>query len=189
MSRLQNARVRALKATAGDLEEIAAISGLTRQERFHLHEARRICLALMEKPVGHQVERGDAPASKPAADGPCAPGAVSDERRPAIESAQKRDDEVAAAVRRDFPNHGRPWDGEHIAHLRSAVQRPQTVELDITALSKLFGRSPYSIALKAVSMGHRDKDWADRHRINPANGPAGHGADVTAPGKGQGGLS
>ncbi len=178
MSRLQNARVRALKATAGDLEEIANISGLSKQERFHLHEARRICLALMEKPIGNQVGRG------PAAQGPGAKPVPAEQGQAPTHAngtpqgvAQQRDEEAAAALRRAFPNHGKPWDSGHLEHLKATVRQAVTDNLDMDALSRQFGRSHYSVALKAVSMGYRSPEWAEQYRINPGHG-AGAGQDA-----------
>lgn len=164
MSRLQNARVRALKATAGDLAEIVSIAGLTPQELFHLHEARRICLALMEAPINNQVKREHPP---PATTTPAV-------RLPESATAQQGDADDSSALRRAFPNHGKPWCSDHTHQLKTSIRQAGDANLDMDALSHQFGRSPYSVALKASAMGYRDKAWADKFKINatPGQGPA-----------------
>lgn len=159
MSRIKNALVRALKATAGDLDEIVKIDGLTKQERFVLHSAREICERLMTEQIRSRVSSPPTPsqAERHHSDKPKPPQQLPriQKGKPAEHNHQKQ-----------FANHGKPWLPNEVGIIQNAITlaRAKAVEIDVHHLSTQLGRSPYSVASKLVQHGFLNEDWAQQFR-------------------------
>lgn len=55
-------------------------------------------------------------------------------------------------------NYGKRWGEDEVDLVKRAVDARQ---VDVVALSQQLGRSMFAVALKAVSFGFRDADWAE----------------------------
>lgn len=150
MSRIQKAMTRALKATAGDLEEIVKIDGLTKQDRYVLHTARKICERLMSGEIRNRVSSPPTPTATPKPD-----QHASDSRAHHQPPPQKL-----------FANHGKPWLPNETGIIQNAVTlaKAKGVEIDVHALSAQLGRSPFSVASKLVQYGFLNKEWSLQFR-------------------------
>ena len=168
---------RALRAIDEDLAEISKISGLTHQDRWHLSESRKICERLINNSdhIKTSVKSPAQPHASPAkATPPAPPVKASATPAPQEATAQTQGDKTTKQMLRElYPNHGQPWDTTalNILHNAITVAKGNQHRLDVQALSSTLGRSPYSVATKAVLEGYGDELWAQsfRHQPQPAN--------------------
>ncbi|MFZ7320541.1 hypothetical protein [Comamonas jiangduensis] len=180
-NRFTRAMTRALRAIDEDLTEISKISGLTNQDRWHLSETRKICERLIDNSDQLKTSvRSPAPRhtniakAKATAAAPAAPVKASATPTQQEEAPKAQGDKTTKQMLRDlFPNHGQPWDTTALSILHNAitVAKGNQHRLDVPALSSTLGRSPYSVATKAVLEGYGDDKWAQsyRHQPQPAN--------------------
>lgn len=168
MSRIQQAMTRALKATAADLTEIVKIGGLSNQDRYILRRASEICTGLMDKPMASRLANEkqsqnatNGRSAEPSNDKPSA-GPHNQEAGNAGQGG--------AANPSPFPNHGKPWQPNEVGILQNAITVATSLgrnEIDVQTISRKLGRTPYSVASKAVTMGFRNGEWAISFRLLP----------------------
>jgi len=145
MSSIKDVLQREMHNLTHSLGDVASMLSLPDSDKQTLFAARAI---LQGVAGGHQpgVSQRAAYAPAPAPVKPVAGG---------------QDAQAKALMFFAFPNKGKPWEASDVDYLTGLTQSGSLSLYDVVYASRHLGRTPYSIALKLVSLGHESKEWAE----------------------------
>lgn len=143
MSSIKDVLQREMHNLTHSLGDVASMLSLPDGDKQTLLAARAV---LQGVAGGHQPGVSQRAAYAPAPVKPVAGG---------------QDAQAKALMFFAFPNKGKPWEVSDVDYLTGLAQSGSLSLYDVVYASRHLGRTPYSIALKLVSLGHESKEWAE----------------------------
>jgi hypothetical protein len=145
MSAIKAALQREMQNLTSSIDDIIAMLSLTDEQKRALLSARHV----LQGNAGGQ-SNGIPPAS-------FAPSAPVSQSKPVNAGQSEKTDALMFFA---FPNKGKKWEVSDEDYLKGLISSTALSFYDVVYASRHLGRTPYSIALKLVSLGYQDKEWA-----------------------------